>query len=416
MNGIVVSVDRVSKKYQLGEGLPQRRTLRDAIASGIASKKSLVTKTKDILWALRDVSFQVRHGEVLGIIGRNGSGKSTLLKILSRITEPTSGSVAIHGRVNSLLDVGTGFHSELTGRENVYLSGAILGMSRAEIDRKFDEIVTFAEVEKFLDTPVKHYSSGMFVRLAFAVAVHMEPDILIVDEVLSVGDHSFQQKCLGKLGDVASQDRTVVFVSHHLPSVSRLCTRALLLNAGQVQMDGPPNQVIETYLLSHAHVTGVWSRPDHDSGDAKPIALLEARILKSSGDASAIVGFREGFQMEVNYEIRQHVSDWWVLFRVLDTAGQAVFTSWDIDGLPCEKEYSPGIYKTTCSIPGRLLKPNVYGVTLAAVTRHTMFESYENALRFEVSSQDYPLNEGRMGAVTPILKWRSEKMNRSRLT
>lgn len=225
------------------------------------------------LWALRDVSFNIKQGEVVGIIGRNGAGKSTLLKILSRITEPASGRIELHGRVGSLLEVGTGFHPELTGRENVYLNGAIMGMRRSEIERKFDEIVAFAEIERFLDTPVKRYSSGMYVRLAFAVAAHLEPEILLVDEVLAVGDAAFQQKCLGKMGDVARGGRTVLFVSHNMMAVRTLCTRGILMGAGSVVMDSTTDSCIQAYTNNSRFIAGEWERTERVRG---PLAILKA--------------------------------------------------------------------------------------------------------------------------------------------
>jgi ABC-type polysaccharide/polyol phosphate transport system ATPase subunit len=262
-NDVVIRSEGLGKKYIIGHESQNERyvALRDVLAR---SARSLWRKTADMakgrpvvagdtieeFWALKDVSFEVKRGEVLGIIGRNGAGKSTLLKVLSRITEPTEGRVTIEGRVASLLEVGTGFHPELTGRENIYLNGAILGMARSEIKRKFDEIVAFAEIERFLDTPVKRFSSGMYVRLAFAVAAHLEPEILIVDEVLAVGDFEFQKKCLGKMGEVAGRGRTVLFVSHNLPAISSLCTKAIRLELGKVAGEGDPAQMISSYLGS----------------------------------------------------------------------------------------------------------------------------------------------------------------------
>jgi lipopolysaccharide transport system ATP-binding protein len=257
-----ITVENISKRYQIGVGRAKRyRTLRESITDGFFShwKRFKATERSSrpasqatgIYWALEDVSFEVQPGEVVGIIGRNGAGKSTLLKILSRITEPTSGRAAIRGRIGSLLEVGTGFHPELTGRENVYLNGSILGMSRREIDRKFDEIVAFAESEQFLDTPVKRYSSGMYVRLAFAVAAHLEPEILLVDEVLAVGDAEFQKKCLGKMDDIARGGRTVLFVSHQMNSVRRLCRQCLLLEKGHVRSFGPMDEIIAQYLAEN---------------------------------------------------------------------------------------------------------------------------------------------------------------------
>src|SRR2546421_7694958 len=295
MNDVAIRCEGLGKRYRIGER-ERYKALRDVITDGVAAPfrklrgavsakrqaasnnghealayhspltttdgngHSLTsdhrTPTPDLFWALKDVSFEVKRGEVVGIIGRNGAGKSTLLKILSRITAPTEGEVEVKGRVGSLLEVGTGFHPELTGRENIYLNGAILGMKRAEINRKFDEMVAFAEIEKFIDTPVKRYSSGMYVRLAFAVAAHLEPEILLVDEVLAVGDAAFQKKCLGKMGSVAHAGRTVLFVSHNMPAIASLCSSAVLLDAGQIVSRGETRAVVADYLLTHVAKTG----------------------------------------------------------------------------------------------------------------------------------------------------------------
>jgi lipopolysaccharide transport system ATP-binding protein len=251
MSTIAIQVANLSKKYDIMVGKHRHDTLRDQISHSVRSLllRNGAREQKEIFWALEDVSFEVKPGEVLGIIGRNGAGKSTLLKILSRITVPSSGFVEIRGRVGSLLEVGTGFHPELTGRENIYLNGAILGMKKSEIEQKFDEIVAFAEVEKFIDTPVKRYSSGMYVRLAFAVAAHLESEILIVDEVLAVGDAAFQKKCLGKMGDVARQGRTILFVSHNMAAVRNLCSRAMLLKNGRIEWSGAVEDVVRAYLM-----------------------------------------------------------------------------------------------------------------------------------------------------------------------
>jgi len=253
MSDIAIRAEKLGKKYHIGGPQAPYRTIRESITDVLVSPfRRLKNPKPETLWALKDISFAVERGEVVGIIGRNGAGKTTLLKILSRITEPTEGRVEIYGRVGSLLEVGTGFHPELSGRENIYLNGAILGMKRAEIDHKFDEIVAFAEIEKFLDTPIKHYSSGMYVRLAFAVAAHLEPEILLVDEVLAVGDAAFQKKCLGKMEDVARGGRTVLFVSHQMTSIRRLCHRGLWIDNGQVQMLGPTAQVVSSYEAESA--------------------------------------------------------------------------------------------------------------------------------------------------------------------
>lgn len=257
MSDTAILVDHLSKQYRIGQAGKSARykTLRDTLTGAMRAPFHWLGERhtgtdEDTIWALKDVSFEVKRGEVLGIIGRNGAGKSTLLKILSRITEPTEGTVDIYGRVGSLLEVGTGFHPELTGRENIYLNGAILGMKRDEIEHKFDEIVAFAEIEKFLDTPVKHYSSGMYVRLAFAVAAHLEPEILLVDEVLAVGDAQFQKKCLGKMGDVATEGRTVLFISHNMAAVQQLCQLGMVLTEGKVNIYGPIEEAIHSYIQS----------------------------------------------------------------------------------------------------------------------------------------------------------------------
>ncbi|MDO8541035.1 MAG: polysaccharide ABC transporter ATP-binding protein [Opitutaceae bacterium] len=250
MSDTVITVENVSKRYHLG--MVRHDTLRDRLTHAMRAPlnrlRGVVEPDPTEFWALRDINFEVKRGEVLGIIGRNGAGKSTLLKILSRITEPTTGRIRIRGRVASLLEVGTGFHPELSGRENIFLNGAILGMSRAEIRRKFDEIVAFAEVERFLDTPVKHYSSGMYVRLAFAVAAHLEPEILIVDEVLAVGDAAFQQKCLGRMQTVAHDGRTILFVSHNMDAMLHLCTHGILIEGGRIKSRGEPAAIVPVYL------------------------------------------------------------------------------------------------------------------------------------------------------------------------
>jgi lipopolysaccharide transport system ATP-binding protein len=279
MNSLAICAEHLSKVYEIGARQGQYATLRDRLSSGL---KSLVRRNNSAtainkFWALRDVSFDVRRGEIIGFIGRNGAGKSTLLKLLSRITDPTDGQARIYGRVGSLLEVGTGFHSELTGRENIYLSGAILGMSKAEIDRKLDQIIDFAEIDKFVDTPVKHYSSGMYVRLAFAVSAHLETDILLVDEVLAVGDAAFQKKCLGQMDDVANKEgRTVLFVSHNMAMIENLCRRALWLKAGRLAGDGVPNEVIGNYLaeLSQMSNTPLVQRTDREGrGDVRAVAV-----------------------------------------------------------------------------------------------------------------------------------------------
>ena len=326
MSDFAIRSENLGKQYRIGSQLGKYPTLRDKLADALAAPLRRVGKLlrgeatgaaglDETIWALRDVSIEIGQGEVVGIIGRNGAGKSTLLKILSRITEPTVGFVDICGRVGSLLEVGTGFHNELTGRENVYLNGAILGMKREEIDRKFDEIVAFAEVEKFIDTPVKHYSSGMYLRLAFAVAAHLEPEILLVDEVLAVGDAAFQKKCLNKMEGVGQQGRTVLFVSHNMPAITRLCERAILLDEGRVIMDGLASQVVSTYLSSDLGTTAVREWPDPGQAPGNEVARLRAvRVRSEDGQVTDVVDIRQPVGIEMEYEV---LKSGYALWRVL---------------------------------------------------------------------------------------------------
>ena len=317
MSDTAIRVVDLGKRYQLGALGTNYRTLRDSIVDTFSATTQALLhagersaqngKTEDNrFWALKDINFEVKKGQVLGVIGRNGAGKSTLLKILSRVTEPTEGYAEIYGRVGSLLEVGTGFHPELTGRENIYLNGAILGMKKAEIASKYDEIVAFSEVEKFIDTPVKRYSSGMYLRLAFAVAAHLEPEILVVDEVLAVGDAEFQRKCMGKMSDVAQQGRTVLFVSHNMSAILRLTQETLVLEKGKVVMRAPTQQAVDYYLSSGFSRQGerIWSAEDipADAAPFKPVAL---RIKNSKGMTVDTIRSTEPFQVEFEYELDQ---------------------------------------------------------------------------------------------------------------
>lgn len=305
MNDNVIEVRDVSKLYQLGARRERYHTLRDTITEGFASLfRAKHAVTPELLWALRKVSFDVKRGEVVGLIGRNGAGKSTLLKVLSEITSPTEGKIEIHGRVGSLLEVGTGFHPELTGRENIFLNGAILGMTRAEIIRKFDEIVAFAEIEKFIDTPVKRYSSGMYVRLAFAVAAHLEPEILLVDEVLAVGDAQFQKKCMGKMSDVAhGEGRTIVFVSHNMAAIESLCDRCILLDAGCVAADGPTDSVIARYQAMMPKQIGDYvDLAGHPGRRRNSVPLMQRVALTDrNSQPASVIPMGEGLNVEVGF-------------------------------------------------------------------------------------------------------------------
>jgi lipopolysaccharide transport system ATP-binding protein len=334
----VIKVENLGKKYVLShqqEG-QNYKALRDAIADGAKSLGKKFLKpyglkiddpTHEEFWALKDISFEIKQGDRVGIIGRNGAGKSTLLKILSRITEPTQGSIKIKGRVASLLEVGTGFHPELTGRENLFLNGAILGMGKLEIQRKFDEIVEFAEVEKFLDTPVKRYSSGMYVRLAFAVAAHLEPEILIVDEVLAVGDVQFQKKCLGKMEEVGKEGRTVIFVSHNMSAVESLCDRGILLQSGSLSLDGDPQEAIKIYLekaYTLSKDVSIEQRKDR-SGSGK-IRVTSFRVLDSEGNEVPSLQSGKDYRFEVGYsnKIRKCLNDIVVSLDILDEKNNRV--------------------------------------------------------------------------------------------
>jgi lipopolysaccharide transport system ATP-binding protein len=305
MSQPIIRVEHIAKSYRLGEAAIKHDMLRDALIGMLKAPFKRLNglrkprKEEELFWALRDVSFDVAEGEIVGVIGRNGAGKSTLLKILSKITEPTEGQITLRGRVASLLEVGTGFHPELTGRENVYLNGAILGMTKAEISRKFDEIVAFSEIEKFLDTPVKRYSSGMYVRLAFAVAAHLEPEILIVDEVLAVGDYEFQKKCLGKMGEVTKNGRTVLFVSHNLAAVASLCSRSLLLDRGKLRAVGTTQEIIDLYGGDQTNTQG--SHLEFARPGGAPVWMTKACILHE-GTPTTIVPMGASISLEIEYE------------------------------------------------------------------------------------------------------------------
>ena len=372
MSDPIISVENLGKKYLIDhQAQGQRYTaLRDIIAENAkklipfrrSSQESNGNPRTEEFWALKDVSFEIHQGEVVGIIGRNGAGKSTLLKILSRITEPTAGRVRLRGRVASLLEVGTGFHPELTGRENTYLNGAILGMTRAEIRRKFDEIVAFAEVEKFLDTPVKRYSSGMYVRLAFAVAAHLEPEILVVDEVLAVGDAEFQKKCLGKMGEVARKGRTVLFVSHNLTAVATLCQKALWLNRGQAVMYAPTTNVISQYLRPESGTTGFDPALFPDDPNFR---LLNA-VLDQEGNSVGPFITSAPLDVVLEYEIKEPAPGLRVGVDIMTADGITLWRSFDDDMLPpAANTRAKGRYRAVCRLPANVFFPRDYVVCLS---------------------------------------------------
>jgi lipopolysaccharide transport system ATP-binding protein len=377
MGNYAVQVKGLGKRYRIGER-QQYKALRDVLADALtaparAADRLLRGQGREpqpdrTIWALKDVSFEVAHGEVLGIIGRNGAGKSTLLKILSRITEPTEGEVRLRGRVGSLLEVGTGFHPELTGRENIFLNGAVLGMTRAEIERKFDEIVAFAEVERFIDTPVKHYSSGMAVRLGFAVAAHLEPEILLVDEVLAVGDAAFRQKCLGKMGDVAREGRTVLFVSHNMAAVENLCSRALLLEDGQVQWLDSANATIASYVARTAG-TRTSVHGGSVTGSGGRLELLSLSFIDEALGQPGIIGC--GRTLRVCFELRaaRSVRTATFLLAIKNRSGDRVSVlNSTLAGYHFDLE--EGAYEIRCDVPRFPISPGVYDIELKILSQN----------------------------------------------
>ncbi len=417
MSDIAIHAENIGKRYRLGTAAIHYPTLRDAISERIQKLRRMgAPREEEILWALRNLSFDVHQGQVIGIIGRNGAGKSTLLKILSRVTEPTEGTALIRGRVGSLLEVGTGFHPELTGRENIYLNGAILGMKRMEIESKFDEIVSFAEVEKFIETPVKRYSSGMYLRLAFAVAAHLEPEILIVDEVLAVGDAEFQRKCLGKMSDVASQGRTVLFVSHNMSAILRLTEETLVIDKGRLAMRAPTPEAVDYYLSNGYSQEGerVWEA-DEIPASAHPFRPIALRVRNSRGLVVDSVRSAEEFTVEMEYQLKAPITGLRVGLYLSSTRGEIVFTTFDTDE-PEEFEANPvrdaGCYISRCAIPADLLNEGrfVLGVNASTFRIKRYFQD-EQALTFTVDATGAPgmqWPEPRLGAVRPRLDWQIE--------
>jgi lipopolysaccharide transport system ATP-binding protein len=411
MNDIAIRVDNLSKQYRIGAARCRYDTLRDQIAHGLSTLFQRNHRDTETIWALKDVSFEVEHGAVMSIIGRNGSGKSTLLKILSRITEPTSGSAEVYGRVGSLLEVGTGFHPELTGRENIYLNGAILGMKKVEIHRSFDEIVAFAEIEKFVDTPVKHYSSGMYVRLAFAVAAHLETQILIIDEVLAVGDAAFQKKCLGKIGDIAKGGRTVLFVSHDMTAVASFSAQAALLEQGTLRHIGAVNDVVQSYLHSVATGCARGRRVLEPSADL-PFYVTSIWTSDCRGNATAVVPRSGALVITVQGEVRETrpVSDEYLVALDIKTVDDMLlFRTHNIEQRASGRiPHRIGPFEIRCIIPPDLLPSGTYRVGVhTAIAGKRYLQDFYAVLEFDVV-QDRLLGDifaATHGILTPRCDW-----------
>jgi lipopolysaccharide transport system ATP-binding protein len=414
----IIKVQNLGKRYRLG--VPQARygSLRDTLAGmARAPLRRLQGNGRTAasqFWAVKDVSFEILPGEVVGIIGRNGAGKSTLLKMLSRITQPTTGRIELYGRIASLLEVGTGFHPELTGRENIYLNGAILGMARAEIEHNFDEIVAFSEVEEFIDTPVKHFSSGMYLRLAFAVAAHLEPEILVIDEVLAVGDARFQRKCLDKMGEVGRQGRTVLFVSHNMSAITRLCPRTILLERGAVLRDGPSSEVVGAYLSSGLGTTAAREWPDLSTAPGDDIVrLCSVRVCTERGEVSASVDIRRPVGIEMEYEVLTPGHALMPHLHFYNEEGVYAFVAGDLDPEWRGRPRPTGRYVSTAWIPGNLLSEGTLFVGAAISTMSSLIAHFyeRDAVAFQVvDSMDGDSARGDYagplpGVVRPLLQW-----------
>jgi len=430
MSGYAISVSDLSKKYQIRgpKTAHAYSTLRDTISNGVKApfrrirqivrgERVSASQNSESFWALDGVTFDIRPGEIIGLVGRNGAGKSTLLKILSRIVEPTRGQAEIHGRIGSLLEIGTGFHPELTGRENIYLYGALLGMRHREIERKYDEIVAFAEIERFLDTPVKHYSSGMYMRLAFAVAAHLETEILFVDEVLAVGDGRFQRKCMAKMEDVGHQGRTVIFVSHNMAAVTRLCPRAILLEKGRIRDDGPAHEVVGRYLSSGLACGAVRTWDDPARAPGGDVARLRAvRVETIDGAIAETFDMAEPICIAMEFDVIKGGEILLPHFHLMTSDGIHAFTSIDIDPNWRRRPRPPGRYISRMTIPGNMLSEGTMFVEAALITIEpltTQFHVTEvvafhvtESYRVECARGDW---EGEMGGVVrPMLPWTTQ--------
>jgi lipopolysaccharide transport system ATP-binding protein len=415
----IIKATTIAKQYQLGPKNIKYNTLRDTLADVVRAplKRLRSNNSTGTIMALRDVSFEVASGEVVGIIGRNGAGKSTLLKVLSRITQPTSGRVDLYGRVASLLEVGTGFHPELSGRENIYLNGAIMGMTRAEIRQKFDEMVAFSEVENFIDTPVKHFSSGMYLRLAFAVAAHLDPEILLVDEVLAVGDARFQRKCLDKMEDVRQAGRTVIFVSHNMPAITRLCPRTILLEDGAISFDGPSHEAVSMYLGSGTRTNAVREWPDVQNAPGNEVVRLRAiRVRDENGEICESIDIRSRVGVEMEFEVLQPGQVLVPNYHFVNQEGVLVFIANDHDQQWRRKPRPAGRYVSTAWVPGNLLAEGamIIGAAVTSMEPLKIHFFERDVVAFQViDTMDGDSARGDYagimpGIVRPLLNWTSQ--------
>jgi len=440
MNDIVIKAENLGKLYRIGSAEDRDKTFRETLADMAAAPFRRIRNAfsppvsndvnpVEFIWALKDVNFEVKRGEIVGIIGRNGAGKSTLLKILSRITEPTEGRVIMRGRVGSLLEVGTGFHAELTGEENIYLSGTILGMSSSEISRKFDEIIAFAEVEKFIHMPVKHYSTGMYLRLAFSVAAHLEPEILVIDEVLAVGDVEFQKKCLGKMGEVAHEGRTVLFVSHNMNAIQRLCQRCIVISQGLVAFDGEVSKAINFYLKNkNANHQISWPEVGHAPGN-DVVRLRAVRIVGQDGTVRQQFDVRDPMVLEIEFQVYKKAQIA-ISVQFIGPLGNYIMASMDnfING-PWGKQppYLVGTYRSSCFIPGDLLNEGQLSINLWIYSppfapNQSPHVRLLNVVSIDISdSHDlngarggYPFEWGIEAAVRPKLRWTTEQVTKNK--
>jgi lipopolysaccharide transport system ATP-binding protein len=427
MSDVVIRVESLSKQYKIGAA-PEHKKVGQAVTQAMLAPVRALRSVfngrhrsevdgEDTIWALKGVSFEVKQGEAVGLIGRNGSGKSTLLKILSRITAPTGGCAEIRGRISSLLEVGTGFQPQLTGRENIYLNGVILGMKQSEIEKKFDQIVEFAEVGKFIDTPVKHYSSGMYTRLAFAVAAHLEPEILLVDEVLAVGDASFQKKCLNKMHDVGEEGRTILFVSHNMQAVTRLCGRTILLDQGRVLVDGPSHQSVSVYLNTGLGTAAAreWPDPEKRPG-ADGARLCAVRVRGEDGEITDHIDIRRPVQVEMEYEVLKAGYKLMPNFQFYNEAGVHAFGAHDLDPAWRRRPRPVGRYVSSIVIPGNFLSEGTLSIGVGMETVDPMiFQFWQpdvvtfqviDSIEGDTARGDCGRNVG--GVVRPLLDWKTK--------